>query len=546
MEIFKDIELVDLALLINKKVLVISDLHLGFEESLVRQGVLVPKSHWKDLMFLLSEVLKRTDPKTIVVNGDIKHDFGSISRQEWSDVSRLIDFLRLHCKEIIFVKGNHDTILKPIAEKKGLRVVKELVVDDALILHGDTIPTSVLKNVKTIIVGHAHPAVRLRQGVRNELFKCFLVGKWKKKEKIREEFLPLKNCFEKNHWAWKHSEDLENNIVVKTKGDMFLYNYGDNVLVERNHPVLVKCRGIVVKSDGAVLNFPFERFFNSFEKECAVIDWETAVVQEKVDGSLICVFWNGDSWEISTRGSFYPTESATVDFSDLFREHFNHFEKLKKEYCYMFELVTKKNRIVTYYPDERVYLVGARNLRDLKEVSRKDLDMISSDIGVLRPRLFDAKNMDECKKVFETLKKDDEGVVLVDAHFNRLKVKQESYLKLSKIRMLKEQELFEYVLGKITIDVEYLHAFPDIVEEIEKIRIVWINAMKEVQKTFDAIKNIPTRKDFALKAVRYPYKSILFLLLDGKDVSKAGIQFDDVKTWKKSSSGELAERNRDA
>ena len=366
------------------------------------------------------------------------------------------------------------------------------------------------------------------------------------KEKIREEFLPLKNCFEKNHWAWKHSEDLENNIVVKTKGDMFLYNYGDNVLVERNHPVLVKCRGIVVKSDGAVLNFPFERFFNSFEKECAVIDWETAVVQEKVDGSLICVFWNGDSWEISTRGSFYPTESATVDFSDLFREHFNHFEKLKKEYCYMFELVTKKNRIVTYYPDERVYLVGARNLRDLKEVSRKDLDMISSDIGVLRPRLFDAKNMDECKKVFETLKKDDEGVVLVDAHFNRLKVKQESYLKLSKIRMLKEQELFEYVLGKITIDVEYLHAFPDIVEEIEKIRIVWINAMKEVQKTFDAIKNIPTRKDFALKAVRYPYKSILFLLLDGKDVSKAGIQFDDVKTWKKSSSGELAERNRDA
>jgi len=168
----------------SSRTLVLSDLHLGFEESLVRQGVLVPKSHWKDLMFLLSEVLKRTDPKTIVVNGDIKHDFGSISRQEWDDVSRLIDFLRLHCKEIIFVKGNHDTILKPIAEKKGLRVVKEFVVDDALILHGDTIPTSVLKNVKTIIVGHAHPAVRLRQGVRNELFKCFLVGKWKKKNLV--------------------------------------------------------------------------------------------------------------------------------------------------------------------------------------------------------------------------------------------------------------------------------------------------------------------------------------------------------------------------
>ncbi|MBI4139907.1 metallophosphoesterase [Candidatus Woesearchaeota archaeon] len=166
------------------RILVLSDLHLGFEESLVRQGVLIPKSHWKDLMFLLGEVLKRTEPQTIVVNGDIKNEFGTITRQEWDDISHLIDFLRLHCKEIIFVKGNHDTILKPIAEKKGLKIVKEFVVGKSLILHGNTVPESVSKDVKNIIVGHAHSAIRLRQGVRTELFKCFLVGTWKKKNLV--------------------------------------------------------------------------------------------------------------------------------------------------------------------------------------------------------------------------------------------------------------------------------------------------------------------------------------------------------------------------
>ncbi|MBI4139908.1 hypothetical protein HY483_03020 [Candidatus Woesearchaeota archaeon] len=56
---------------------------------------------------------------------------------------------------------------------------------------------------------------------------------------------------------WKHSEELENNIVVKTKSDMFFYNYGDTVLVERNHPVIVKCRGLVVKNDGSILSIDF-------------------------------------------------------------------------------------------------------------------------------------------------------------------------------------------------------------------------------------------------------------------------------------------------
>ena len=46
---------------------------------------------------------------------------------------------------------------------------------------GDEIPNKeLLKDVSTIIIGHEHPAVSIKEGPRAELFKAFLVGKWKK------------------------------------------------------------------------------------------------------------------------------------------------------------------------------------------------------------------------------------------------------------------------------------------------------------------------------------------------------------------------------
>jgi len=39
------------------------------------------------------------------------------------------------------------------------------------------------------------------------------------------------------------------------------------------------------------------------------------------------------------------------------------------------------------------------NLKNLEEINQSELDTIALDIHVLRPRLFSAKNIDECKKV---------------------------------------------------------------------------------------------------------------------------------------------------
>jgi len=179
MQIHPGIEMVDLALWIkDQSVLVISDLHIGFEESLMKQGVLVPRFHYKDIVDRLEQVFSKVKPKGIVINGDLKHEFGRASRQEWKETMRLFDYLQRKCEKIVIVKGNHDPSLGPLANKKGIMIVKELKLGNILIAHGDSMPKT--KDAETIIVGHIHPAVSLRENGRVERFKCFLKGKYKK------------------------------------------------------------------------------------------------------------------------------------------------------------------------------------------------------------------------------------------------------------------------------------------------------------------------------------------------------------------------------
>ncbi len=45
---------------------------------------------------------------------------------------------------------------------------------------------------KIIIIGNEHPSISLRDGVKSELYKCFLVGRWKgKKLIVMPSFLPI-------------------------------------------------------------------------------------------------------------------------------------------------------------------------------------------------------------------------------------------------------------------------------------------------------------------------------------------------------------------
>jgi putative SbcD/Mre11-related phosphoesterase len=174
------------------KAVVFADLHLGIEESMRRGGVLVPRQHFKDVLHRIGRILKRTKGvKTVILNGDLKHEFGRINDQEWREVKRLFDVFAKDGKEVIIVKGNHDVMLKPIADDRNIKVVDEFVMGDILVSHGDSKPKD-LKGIKTVIIGHEHPTVFLRERAKAEKFKCFLVTSYRSKTLIvQPSFGPL-------------------------------------------------------------------------------------------------------------------------------------------------------------------------------------------------------------------------------------------------------------------------------------------------------------------------------------------------------------------
>ena len=187
MEILNNIEIINLALFVDSA-LVIADVHIGYEEALNRQGVFVPRLQFEEMVKRVESVfgqLKNKKINKIIVNGDLKHEFGTISEQEWRNTLKFLDLLAKHCNEIILIKGNHDTILGPIAKKRNVKVLGYYLTNKILIAHGNKIPDKELLNgISTIIIGHEHPAVSIKEGPRIEQYKCFLKGKYKGKNLI--------------------------------------------------------------------------------------------------------------------------------------------------------------------------------------------------------------------------------------------------------------------------------------------------------------------------------------------------------------------------
>jgi putative SbcD/Mre11-related phosphoesterase len=177
------------------KAFILSDVHVGYEESLNRQGILIPRNNFNDLLLRLEKSLENIKKSNliekIVINGDIIHEFGKISKKEKDITNKLIGFLSNYA-EVMLIEGNHDKVLRYIL-KKNVDIVEKVVFGRVLIIHGDKlISKKSLKNFETIIIGHEHPAVSITSGSRVEKYKCFLKGKYERRNLI---VMPSCNLF---------------------------------------------------------------------------------------------------------------------------------------------------------------------------------------------------------------------------------------------------------------------------------------------------------------------------------------------------------------
>ncbi|OPX57406.1 MAG: Calcineurin-like phosphoesterase superfamily domain protein [Methanobacterium sp. PtaB.Bin024] len=177
-------KILDLALEVEDY-LVISDLHLGYEEALNYQGIMVPKFQYPKIIKRMEDIHSRSDCSSIIINGDLKHEFGKISRQEWKETIKFIDYLKERFQEIILIKGNHDPLTPIIAKKTDLDVYPQFSTGNFMLMHGDKIPEK-WDEIKeeTIVIGHEHPSVGIRSGERMEKVKCFVAGDFREKKMI--------------------------------------------------------------------------------------------------------------------------------------------------------------------------------------------------------------------------------------------------------------------------------------------------------------------------------------------------------------------------
>ncbi|MFE6272173.1 RNA ligase [Streptomyces goshikiensis] len=115
--------------------------------------------------------------------------------------------------------------------------------------------------------------------------------------------------------------------------------------------VTTRCRGLIVdERTGAVVAWPFEKFFNTAEHNLGrpyapPLPDEPFRVYDKVDGSLGIVFFFGGRWHAATRGAFSSREAQWaqrwLDAGDT--------TGLRPGTTYLAEIVFPGNRVVVDY-----------------------------------------------------------------------------------------------------------------------------------------------------------------------------------------------------
>lgn len=206
-----------------------------------------------------------------------------------------------------------------------------------------------------------------------------------------------------------------------------------------------ECRGLILdsKDDWRVVKFSFSKFFNWGEKNAADIDWSTARVQAKIDGSIISTWWwpREKAWIVSTNGTINAYDTKVASQSDTFlddvdmtfgevfdeaceKQNFD-WGALKPGCTYTFELVSPYSRVVVPYPESKIYHLATRNNNTLEE--------FVDDIGIEKPKEYPLHSLDAAIKAVEALNKEgtainDEGFVVVDGNWHRIKIKSPLYL----------------------------------------------------------------------------------------------------------------------
>lgn len=147
------------ALMIDDRILVVADLHIGLEWELREAGFILPSQTEKTIDSLVS-ILKDTEPEKLVILGDIKHNIPKTSKQEWSEIPDLIRAVQEFVDEVEILPGNHDGgIRRMVTDDVHIGIPKGTTIGEVGLFHGHAWPSEKVMKSRVAITAHNHPVV---------------------------------------------------------------------------------------------------------------------------------------------------------------------------------------------------------------------------------------------------------------------------------------------------------------------------------------------------------------------------------------------------
>ena len=299
-------------------------------------------------------------------------------------------------------------------------------------------------------------------------------------------------------------------VKVKRDGGYVILSY-NQLFSDFSLELVRECRGLILDEQTFTpVCVPFYKFGNYGESYVPEIDWSSACVQEKVDGSLIKVWYNKGEWHVSTSGTV-DANKAVLEVTDLFEENCPYktyadlfeaarrkaklnFDSLNKGYTYMFELVSPYSKVIVMYNETEIYHIGTRDNATLRE--------LETDIGVKKPQRFAINSLEACIEQAKKLPSDKEGYVVVDKNYNRIKVKNPVYVALHHLKNNGDVNLSNFISIVRNNEIEeYVTYFPEFASRIYDCKRRIESIIADLDSTANELsrKTFATQKDFALE-----------------------------------------------
>lgn len=333
------------------------------------------------------------------------------------------------------------------------------------------------------------------------------------------------------------------NLEIKRKNGLIMFNYSHRAS-DFSLKLVRECRGLILREGTwEVVCRAMDKFMNAEEANSDLdkIDWAKATVQQKIDGSLIRVFfdWERYMWCTSTSGTIdaFDAELGAGGFStfgDLFffalektlREEnlaiSDFYSQLDKGSTYYFELTSPLNRVVVKYEEYRVYFLG---WRDNFSGEEKLPGSSYCSQALPRPKLYALNTYEEVYHAAEKLPHDEEGYVVCDSNFHRVKIKSPYYITAHYFRTTfapTRARLVEVIVqGEAS---ELLTYCPELEEQVKELSDAMYNLANRAQRIFNSLfssyrqlePEYQIRSTWASMVKTYPIKKYLFWAYDQK------------------------------